>query len=91
MKMLGKLASHWQRAMSARPARRKKERKAVWRRIMPRNAWSATLFGRKQSGCVHRDPLSEKALAKAELERDVAREMLIERSTPIATRPGALV
>ena len=32
----------------------------------------------------------EKALAKAELERDVAREMLIERSAP-DTRPGALV
>ena len=32
----------------------------------------------------------EKALAKAELERDVAREMLIERNTP-DTRPGAMV
>ena len=31
----------------------------------------------------------EKALAKAELERDVAREMLIERNTP-DTRLGAL-
>ena len=32
----------------------------------------------------------EKALAKAELERDVAREMLIERNTP-DTRQGAMV
>lgn len=39
-------------------------------------------FGRKQSAAAIEIHRLEKALAKAELERDVAREMLIERSTP---------
>ena len=42
MKMLKNWQGHWQRAMSARTARRKKN-EGPWL-TTPRNAWSATLF-----------------------------------------------
>ena len=89
MKMLGKLARSLATRYVCQTCEKEKERRAVAHnatKCLERNTlWPKAIRLRPS-----RSTASKKALAKAELERDVAREMLIERSTP-DTRPGALV
>lgn len=88
LKILKKLAGALAARYVCQSCEKEKERRAVAHnatKCLERNSLLAE-SNQAASLEIHR---LEKALAKAELERDVAREMLLERSTP-DPRPGAL-
>nr|DAJ16510.1 MAG TPA: hypothetical protein [Siphoviridae sp. ctMq01]DAN07029.1 MAG TPA: hypothetical protein [Caudoviricetes sp.] len=88
MKMLGKLARSLATRYVCQNCEKEKERRAVAHNATKCLERNSLLAESNQAASIEIHRL-EKALAKAELERDVAREMLLERSTP-DTRPGAL-
>lgn len=89
MKMLKKLARSLATRYVCQNCEKEKERRAVAHNATKCLERNTLLAESNQAASIEIHRL-EKALAKAELERDVAREMLIERNTP-DTRPGALV
>ena len=89
MKMLKKLAGALATRYVCQTCEKEKERRAVAHNATKCLERNTLLAESNQAASIEIHRL-EKALAKAELERDVAREMLIERNTP-DTRPGALV
>ena len=89
MKILGKLARSLAARYVCQNCEKEKERGAVAHNATKCLERNSLLAENNQAASIEIHRL-ERALAKAELERDVAREMLIERSTP-DTRPGALV
>lgn len=86
MKMLGKLARSLAARYVCQNCEKEKERRAVAHNATKCLERNSLLAESNQAASIEIHRL-EKALAKAELERDVAREMLLERSTP-DTRPG---
>lgn len=88
MKILGKLARSLAARYVCQNCEKEKERRAVAHNATKCLERNSLLAESNQAASIEIHRL-EKALAKAELERDVAREMLIERNTP-DTRPGAL-
>ena len=89
MKMLGKQARSLAARYVCQNCEKEKERRAVAHNATKCLERNTLLAESNQAASIEIHRL-ERALAKAELERDVAREMLIERSTP-DTRPGAMV
>lgn len=88
MKMLKKLAGALATRYVCQNCEKEKERRAVAHNATKCLERNSLLAESNQAASIEIHRL-EKALAKAELERDVAREMLIERNTP-DTRPWAL-
>lgn len=89
MKILGKLARSLATRYACQTCEKEKERRAVAYNATKRLERNSLLAESNQAASIEIHRL-EKTLAKAKLERDVAREMLLERSAP-DTRPGALV
>lgn len=89
MKTLKKLAGVLATRYVCQNCKKEKERRAVAHNATKCLERNSLLAESNQAASIEIYRL-EKALAKAEQERDVAREMLLERSTP-DTRPGALV
>ena len=79
MKMLGKLARSLAARYVCQNCEKEKERRAVAHNATKCLERNTLLAESNQAASIEIHRL-EKALAKAELERDVAREMLIERS-----------
>ena len=88
MKMLGKLARSLAARYVCQNCEKEKERRAVAHNATKCLERNSLLAESNQAASIEIHRL-EKALAKAELERDVAREMLIERSTPDTRQEGA--
>ena len=88
MKMLGKLARSLAARYVCQSCEKEKERRAVAHNATKCLERNSLLAESNQAASIEIHRL-EKALAKAELERDVAREMLLERSTPDTRQEGA--
>ena len=88
MKMLKKLAGALAARYVCQNCEKEKERRAVAHNATKCLERNTLLSESNQAASIEIHRL-EKALAKAELERDVAREMLIERSTPDTRQEGA--
>ena len=88
MKMLKKLAGALAARYVCQNCEKEKERRAVAHNATKCLERNTLLAESNQAASIEIHRL-EKALAKAELERDVAREMLIERSTPDTRQEGA--
>lgn len=88
MKMLGKLAGALAARYVCQSCEKEKERRAVAHNATKCPERNSLLAESNQAASIEIHRL-EKALAKAELERDVAREMLLERSTPDTRPEGA--